>query len=154
MTTSNQYNKNWLRILFLTCVILGIYSCSDNDSDKNQIPANEVKWNNTSTVGAAEGYLGMVISGVEGTEWNAEIIDGADWCSFGYSSTVASASGAVAEGLNVQYVYYGANTGHTQRSARVSFTIDSQQPDTLMIIQYSRDPHTEPLSGRWAELPT
>ena len=154
MKTNYIHPKLLFRILFSLLITAGFVACSDNDSDKNQIPANEVKWNNISTVGAAEGYLGMVISGVEGTEWNAEIIDGSDWCSFGYSGSVASTSGAVAEGLNVQYVYYGANTGQTQRSALVSFTFDNQQPDTLMLIQFARDQQNEPLFGRWAELPT
>ena len=97
------------------------FSACDNATDA--VPqSNEVSWKTSSSVGATQGSSAIIIEGVEGLNWSAEIIEGADWCSFSsLDPTNTFKTGKVASDLNILYVYYTANLTTDQRRAKISF---------------------------------
>ncbi len=140
--------------MLLALVIVCTISCSDNDSNDSKNVVNDVTWKDSSTVGSAAGTSAILISGTEGATWTAEVTEGADWCSFGYNSTLTQKSGTIYGELNVLYIYYPANTGTIQRSATISFTFDNDtEPHYLTLTQIAKDQQNSPPFGRWAELP-
>ncbi len=152
---SIQTTKYLWRLTLSLVLLSFIYSCSDNDSNDSNNVVNDVTWKDSSTVGAAAGTSAILITGLEGTTWTAEVIEGADWCSFGYSSTLTQKTGEIYGELNVLYIYYPANTGSIQRSATISFTFDNDtEPYQLTLTQIATDQQNSPPFGRWAELPS
>ena len=146
--------KYLLRFVFSFALLSCIIACSDNDSNSSKYVENDVTWRASSTVGAAEGSSGIIITGLEGTGWTAEVIEGATWCSFGYNTIISEKSGEVSDGLNMLYIYYPANTSTVQRSATISFKFDDDtEAHLLTLTQIAVDQQNAPPFGRWAELP-
>ena len=157
MATIQKYYNAWMRIAFLSALIIGIAACSNDDSS-NELQQNEAYWKVSSTVGAAQGSSAIMISGTPGVQWSAEITEGTSWCSFvygNYTGTGTKMTGEIEgdDAINILYVYYPANTGKVQRQANLTFTFEGGETQSFSLIQLAQDQQNLPFFGRWAELP-
>ena len=141
------------KFLLLSALILCISACSNDDSDGNTSQSGDAYWKISSTVKSASGSSAIIITGTPGTIWNAEITEGATWCSFSSSQTSSSKSGEINDGLNVLYVYYNSNTGKEQRAAKISFQLAGQETKTFDLVQLSESQQNLPQFKAWAEVP-
>lgn len=155
MTLIHKYGMgNVLRALVLTVVFLFAGACSNADDPAVPTGSNEAYWKISSTVSAAQGSSAIIISGVPGTVWSAEVTEGAGWCAFSSRDySVSTKEGVVVEGLNVLYVYYKANTTGVQRHAQLSFTFAGEAAQTFDLSQLAASQQNLPHFGVWAELP-
>lgn len=143
-----------LKSLFLFATILCINACSNHDSS---VPTGdgEAYWKISSTVKSTASSSAIIISGETGTEWHAEMTEGSGWCSFSSKDyNVTSKSGQIADGLNVLYVYYKANSGKTQRKAQLTLRFAENAPKTFDLVQLAESQENLPAFNAWVELPT
>ena len=128
-------------------------ACGNDDPEIVHQP-NEAYWKISSTVSFTEGSSAIIITGVRGTEWNAEITEGNAWCAFSSRDyTVSTKNGTVVDGLNVLYVYYKTNTGKEQRQAKISLQFAGEEAQTFNLIQIAESQQNLPAFGAWVELP-
>ena len=157
MATTKKYYNAWMRILFLSELIVGIAAGRSDDSKDEQL-TNDAYWKVSSTVGAAQGSSAIIITGLPGVKWSAEITEGTSWSTFSYGNYTGAGTkmtGEIAGGdeINILYVYYPAHSGKVQRQANITITFDGQEPIQLALIQLALDQQNTPFFGRWAELP-
>lgn len=153
MTSIHKYYLATTRVALLTALILCAGACGSDDPEVVQGP-NEAYWKVSSTVSSAVGSSAIIITGTTGTEWDAEVTEGAGWCSFSSKDyTLSSKNGAINDGLNVLYVYYNANTGKEQRNATISLRFAGEEAQTLTLVQLAESQQNLPAFGAWAELP-
>lgn len=153
MTSIHKYYLATTRVALLTALILCAGACGSDDPEVVQGP-NEAYWKVSSTVSSVVGSSAIIITGTTGTEWDAEVTEGAGWCSFSSKDyTLSSKNGAINDGLNVLYVYYNANTGKEQRNATISLRFAGEEAQTLTLVQLAESQQNLPAFGAWAELP-
>lgn len=151
MISFNSYHTAFLKSFLLFVLIVCISACSKDDSNESPTQSGEAYWKISSTVKAASGSSAIIITGTPGTEWNAEITTGDDWCYF--SGPSSSTKGEIKEGLNVLYVYYKANTSKGQREAKISLRFATQEPEIFDLVQLSESQQNLPSFNAWAEIP-
>lgn len=152
LTNHKTYNQI-LRFLFLVLFAL-CYTACDDDSDVIT-QTNEAYWKVSSTVSATEGSSTIVISGVQGVNWSAEVIDGTDWCSFSSQDyTNTTKTGSITDGLNVLYVYYKANSTTEQRQAKISFRFEGEAEQIFILTQLAQSQEGLPNFNAWVEIPS
>ncbi|MGL5981305.1 MAG: DNA/RNA non-specific endonuclease [Phocaeicola sp.] len=150
----NTFNKLAIKLVVLTTLLLVGYGCSTSNSDSPTIQ-NEAYWRNSSTVNAAEGSIALILSGAQGAEWKAELIEGDVWCAFSRSDFLHSKSktGAINGSLNILYVYYLKNSDSGQRTAKIKFQFKDEDVQIFDLKQFSESQEDLPAFGSWAELP-
>lgn len=153
MISTSKYYAAAIKSALLAVLILCTYSCSNNDSEPTG--DGEAHWKISSTVKSVSGSSAIILSGEPGTRWYAELTEGAEWCSFS-SKDFANAktkNGQLADGLNVLYVYYKANTGKVQRHAQLTLRYAENPEKTFDLIQLAESEELLPAFNTWAELP-
>ena len=151
----NKYYRFISKSIWLTALILFIAACSNDDSNGGgSSQSSDAYWKISSTVKSASGSSAIIITGIPGTIWNAEITEGTTWCSFSSNDlTLSSKSGEIKDGLNVLYVYYNSNTGKEQRVAKVSLQFADQEAKVFDLVQLSESQQNLPAFNLWAEVP-
>lgn len=157
MTAIRNYFPFVVRIL-IACVLSAVLTtCSDDGGDDGSV-RNEAYWKNSGstslTVGSAEGSAAIIIEGVAGRTYSAEIATDDRWCSF--RDGAMQAQGTVQETLNVLYVYYSTNPETEARSATLKFRFDGEADLVFTLEQRSSSSEgtgSEPAFGVWPELP-
>lgn len=154
MISIHRHSIAMMKAVLLTALIFCLSACGKDDSEVTHQP-NEVYWKISSTVSYAEGSSAIIITGTPGTDWNAEITEGATWCSFSSKDFVNSSAktGTVAEGLNVLYVYYKVNTEKEQRQAKISFSFAGEAAQTFDLVQFAQSQQNLPYFSLWPEIP-
>lgn len=153
MTSIHKYYLAATRVALLTALILCAGACGSDDPEVVQGP-NEAYWKVSSTVSPAVGSSAIILTGTTGTEWDAEVTEGAGWCSFSSKDyALSSKNGAINDGLNVLYVYYNANTGKEQRNATISLRFAGEEAQTFSLVQLAESQQNLPSFNVWAELP-
>lgn len=150
----NTLNKLVLKLVLLTTILFIGYGCSTSNSDSPSIP-NEVYWKTSSTVNTAESSIALILSGAQGAEWKAEIVEGEEWCAFSRSdfSNSTTKSGAINGELNVLYIYYLKNSSNEQRIAKVNFQFAGEAIQTFELKQLAESQENLPTFSNWPELP-
>ncbi|MGL4852741.1 MAG: DNA/RNA non-specific endonuclease [Phocaeicola sp.] len=149
----NTLNKLTLKLVLLSTLLLIGYGCSTS-SDSPSIQ-NEAYWKTSSTVNAAEGSIALILSGAQGTDWKAEVMEGNGWCAFSRSDFANSRTqtGSISGELNILYVYYLKNSTNQQRTATIQFQFEGEAVQTFELKQLAEAQENLPPFGRWAELP-
>lgn len=130
------------------------FSACDNTNDVVS-ESKEVYWKTSSAVGATQGSSAIIIKGVEGLNWSAEITEGSDWCSFSnLEKSNTFKSGVTNADLNILYVYYTANTAADQRHAKISFRFEGEDEHILDLVQQIHSGGNLPAFNTWAEMPS
>lgn len=155
MKSTPKYHIAAIKSVLLTVLILCAYSCKSNDDPAAPTEDGEAYWKISSTVKSTASSSAIILSGKTGTEWHAELTEGAGWCSFSSKDyTATTKSGKVADGLNVLYVYYKSNSGKAQRNAQLTLRFAENAPKTFDLIQLAESQENLPAFNSWAELPT
>lgn len=145
------------KILLLSLMAVFFVAACNSEDDSNPSTEIEVSWKTSPTVTYEQGSATILITGVAGTKWTAEVTSGTDWCSFNYSNYNGggiTTQGVVKEGVNALYLYYAANTGAEKRVAVVSITFEGEEnPQALQLIQVAHGETTLPTFQKWAETP-
>lgn len=147
------YNKRIANFVLLIIFAVQFLACDSTTDVVTQ--SNNVYWKTSSTVGATQGSSAIIIEGVEGLNWSAEIIGGSDWCSFSsLDPTNTFKTGSVASDLNILYVYYTANATTDQRRAKISFRLEGEDERILDLVQLVQSQKNFPAFNSWAEIPS
>ena len=153
MTSIHKYYTAAINTVMFTVLLFCAGACGNDDPEIVHQP-NEAYWKISSTVSFTEGSSAIILTGVRGTEWNAEITEGNAWCAFSSRYyTVSTKNGTVVDGLNVLYVYYKTNTGKEQRQAKISLQFAGEEAQTFNLIQIAESQQNLPAFGAWVELP-
>lgn len=160
MTLIQRYSCRAAGLLLIVLTALFSGACS-SDGNGGVSTGGDAEWKNSSTVSAASGSATIVISGLAGTPWRAEIKEGAAWCSFKLGdyegSTVREGTVSANSLSNLLYVYYAANTGGDERIATIEFSFAGGEPFTRTLIQIAAGSNDDPYAGGhadyWPELP-
>jgi endonuclease G len=139
-----------MKSICIGALLLTFSTCGNDDAPSEAL--YEAQWKISSTVSASAGSSAMLITAPTGSHWTAEITDGSNWCSFSTTGTTVTKDGTVTQGLNVLYVYYGANNGAAQRQAEITFHFDGRDSETFSIIQLAKSQEDLP-SPVWPEIP-
>ena len=149
MTLIQRYSCRAAGLLLIVLTALFSGACG-SDGNGGVSTGGDVEWKNSSTVSAASGSATIVISGLAGTPWRAEIKEGAAWCSFKLGdyegSTVREGTVSANSLSNLLYVYYAANTGGDERIATIEFSFAGGEPFTRTLIQIAAGSNDDPLS--------
>lgn len=146
----------------LVCAAVALVStfltaCSGDDNGGGGSGSiNTVRFDPAVPVGTTEGTAVLLISGVIGNSWTAEVVTGGNWVGFDLSYA-QSRSGRISEKWqeNEIPVYYRANTTSNERHAQIRFTFEGGQPILLDMTQYSpgQNVYPEHNVATWPELP-
>lgn len=161
MTLFQKYYASVVKAAILALLVGFAAACGDKDGGGSDVPPqNEIYWKNSSvsssTVASSTTSSALIIDGVPGTRWNAQVTEGTSWCSFkygNYTGDYTATEGTVQEGLNILYVYYQNNTGADQRTAEVRFNFEGQNAQDFTVTQLAQSQDDEPHFTAWAELP-
>lgn len=138
--------------LLLAAALLA--ACGGDSGEEQTKKPFEALWKLSSTVGYEKSQADILLNGNEGTEWTAQIVEGATWCSFHYQRSESTQTGMLSGPLNVLYVYYAANSGTEQREAKIKITTAGQPEQVLYLTQLAREQQNLPAFGLWPELPS
>ncbi len=160
MTLIQNYCGRVAGLLLIVFAALFAGSCGDDNGGGGSTGGN-AEWKNSSTVSASQGTATLVITGLPGTSWRAEIREGTAWCSFKLGdytgSTVREGEVSASSLSNLLYVYYAANTGSEDRVASIQFTFGDGEPFTRTLTQIATGSNDDPYAGGhadyWPELP-
>lgn len=139
------------RYFLIAFLSLTLWACG-SDEGAEIVPSGTAYWNNSSSVAAQKGNAAIRMEGTAGTQWQAEITEGSEWCSFSLSSKIATKDGTLVEGMNVLYVYYSDNINDAQRQATVTVCFAGGKQTVLTLSQKGQVNSPE-FSTSWAEIP-
>ena len=139
------------RYFLIAFLSLTLWACG-SDEGAEIAPSGTAYWNNSSSVAAQKGNAAIRMEGTAGTQWQAEITEGSEWCSFSLSSKIATKEGTLVEGMNVLYVYYSDNINDAQRQATVTVSFAGGKQTVLTLSQKGQVNSPE-FSTSWAEIP-
>ena len=88
------------RYFLIAFLSLTLWACG-SDEGAEIVPSGTAYWNNSSSVAAQKGNAAIRMEGTAGTQWQAEITEGSEWCSFSLSSKIATKEGTLVEGMNI-----------------------------------------------------
>lgn len=128
-TQKTKYGR--VEVLLFSILIVFLTACGDDVS-----VLNSVYWKNSSVVGASRGEVEMTISGTPGVKWSADIVEGADWCSFNSNySDLSEITGFITDQENTLDMYCKSNTGAVERQAKISFRFEGEAVQVFVLTQ-------------------
>ncbi len=147
------------RLSLLLC-LAAVAACSDDSGDSHDgyfvgiDPLSEVHPDR-------EGAVVLRITAPEGIRWQAEIVDGDNWISFGRTAAGSSTLIAGIAGTSLadrsRYIYYWPNATRNERHATIRFAFEGREADFLTLTQYSisseDDVYTLGQAAVWPEIP-
>ncbi|MFI3285677.1 MAG: DNA/RNA non-specific endonuclease [Rikenellaceae bacterium] len=156
----------FLKYLFSTTVILlltafAITSCSDPSTGTDEEVTESVALSVTleeSEFSDVSGSGKIYYTASVGTEWSAEVVEGADFASFSLSKDISSISGVANSAVrNILYFYLDQNDLTEDRQATISFAFSGEEEVRLTLNQRSttssNNPYKSDDSPRWNEIP-
>lgn len=159
MKSIRTYLSGACRMTLAVLMAVSLSFCSDSEGGESA-GRNTVALDPQLTIRpSSDYYTALLLSGDEGTPWQAQIISGGDWVSFSRSSRVPSSSGVVGTELSSRevFVYYDANKTVKERRAEISFTFQGQEPVVLELVQFSTsdadDVYATGRNNSWPEIP-
>lgn len=126
-----RIKNNYIQLTLFIILIIGLTAC-----EKEITTLHSAYWKDSSVISAPQGSAVIVISGVTGVNWSAEIIEGDEWCSFSSShSQLANITGFITSEENLLYIYCTTNVSATDRKAKISFKFEGEDAQTFILTQ-------------------
>lgn len=133
MSFINNIHIEILKKLLFLVLLLSLCSCLD---DVNIL--TNVFWEDSSTVKASTNSTNLIIIGQPNVKWSAEIIEGADWCSFSETNAnLLSAKGFLVDMENKVTLYFKNNSTTHSRQAKISLTLAGKDNAVFTLTQNS-----------------